>query len=61
MNKRTEAQMERARAARLILNSSDREDQKEWEVAAFMAIFHPNRQLGPKERYTDKPKRKDRQ
>lgn len=56
MNDPTE--MDRARAARALLVDAHRHvpDKKEVEVAAFMAIFHPDRQLPKGERYTE-PKR----
>lgn len=51
-------EMERARAARALLKDArfrDHKDQGEEEIAAFMAIFHPNHQLPIGERYTEKP------
>jgi hypothetical protein len=54
----TDNMMERARAARALLKDArkhDWPDQAEHEMAAFMAIFHPDRQLPEGERYTDPP------
>lgn len=50
-------ELQRAEAARAILDTQPpafrREDQKEAEVAAFVAIFHPDHVLPPGERYTE--------
>lgn len=49
-------EMERARAARALLVDARRHehpDQREEEMAAFMAIFHPEHQLPRGERYTE--------
>lgn len=54
------SEMERARAARALLvdaRKQDGRDQAEEEMAAFMAIFHPDHQLAPGERYTEEPSR----
>lgn len=53
--------LERARAVRAILIDARKlkhPDQDEEEMAAFMAIFHPDRVLPKDERYTDDPKGK---
>lgn len=50
--KRKPSQMERAKAARALLDAHQSRDVREGEVAAFMAIFHPDRQLPKGQRYT---------
>lgn len=58
-----DALMERCRAARAILVDARKHewpDSDEEKVAAFMAIFHPDKVLPKGERYTDPPRRRRR-